>query len=270
MIKVAPKHKSSENLLKELRVRLKKFREKSEKASKKSGGKKGIRKEGFQFVLVGLTNKGKSTLLSKLTNATPKIAEYQFTTKEPEIGTFEFEGVKAQIIDSPSIGSDYYDSGLINTGDCLVLVVENIEELEEIEQHLKRARGTKIVAVNKIDRLNENELRKLKAKIKSKRINGLPISAKTTQGLSELKKILFTKTGMIRIYMKEPGKGKQERPMVLKEGATIKDVAEHIFKGFAKTVKGIRLTGPSSKFPNQKVGLNHRLKDKDIIEFHTR
>ena len=89
MISKAPKHKGAENLLKELRTRLKKFKEKSEKSSKKSKGKKGIKKEGFQFVLIGFPNSGKSSLLAKLTNARPLIAEHAFSTFQPELGTFE-------------------------------------------------------------------------------------------------------------------------------------------------------------------------------------
>jgi hypothetical protein len=270
MIKAAPKHKGSENLLKELRIRLKKFKEKAEKAGKKSGGKQGIRKEGFQFVLLGKTNVGKSLLLSKLTNASPKVGEYQFTTKHPEIGTFYFKGISAQMIDVPSIGSENFDTGLVNNADCLLIVLENLEELKEIEEIAKRNRGKKLVVVNKIDRLGEHEKKKLIARMKSKKVEGVIVSAETKEGIDKLKQKLFDKTGMIRIYLKEPGKAKEEKPMVLKAGATVKDVGEHIFKGFSKTVRETRITGPSSKFPNQKVGLGHEVKDKDVVEFHTR
>ena len=54
------------------------------------------------------------------------------------------------------------------------------------------------------------------------------------------------------------------------EGSTVKDIAEKILHGLSKQVKETRITGPSSKFPNQKTGLDHVLKDKDIVEFHTR
>jgi len=106
LIKAAPKHKSSENLLKELTTRLKKFLQKQDKG-KSSGksGKKGIRKENFQCALVGLPNTGKSSILSKITNAKPKISPHQFSTSFPEIGTMDYQGIKAQIVDLPSIGS---------------------------------------------------------------------------------------------------------------------------------------------------------------------
>lgn len=270
MIRRAPSHKGGENLRAELKTRLKKLKEKSEKASKKSGGRKGIRKEGFQFVLIGFTNSGKSSLLSKLTNAQPLVANHQFTTFQPELGTFEFQGIKAQVIDQPSLGSDYFDVGLANNADCLIYVIENFEEIEKIKSKIPRARGKKIIVFNKSDLLNNEQKRKVQATIKSKRLNGVLVSTITEENINELKSKLFHETGLIRIYMKEPGKAKSPIPMVLEEGATVKDVAEKILKGFSKRIKQTRLTGPSSKFPNQKVGLTHKVKDLDVIEFQSR
>ncbi len=270
MIRKAPKHKSSENFLSELKTRLKKLKEKSDKLSKKSGGRRGIRKEGFQFVLVGKANSGKSLLLNKLTNANSKVSDFPFGTREPIIGTFFYEGVHAQVVDIPSLGSENFDVGLVNTADCLVIVVEKLEDIDEIEKILFRAHGKRIIVVNKVDKLDNNAKRKLEAKIKSKRLNGFLVSAKTGEGFDELRGLMFSKMGVIRIYMKEPGKSVKEQPMVLHEGATVREVAEQIRKGFSQTVKETRLTGPSGKFANQKVGLNHILKDRDVVEFHTR
>lgn len=271
MIKKAPKHKSSENFVSELKQRLKKLQEKSEKLAKKgSGGKKGIRKEGYQFVLVGKTNVGKSLLLSKLTNATPKVVEYQFSTREPEIGTFEFDGARAQVVDDPSIGSEYFDVGLANNADCLLIVVENIEEILEIEKQIPRAKGKRIIVFNKGDLIEGEVKRKLEATIKSKKIDGFIVSAFKDAGILELKKKMFSVMDVVRIYLKEPGKEAKGEPLVLKPGATIREVGEHIFKGFSKTVKETRITGPSGKFPNQKVGMEHVVRDKDVVEFHTR
>ncbi len=270
MIRKAPKHKSSENFVSELKQRLKKLQEKSEKLAKKSGGKKGIRKEGFQFVLVGKTNAGKSLLLSKLTNAAPKVAEYQFSTREPELGTFVFQGAKAQVVDDPSVGSEYFDVGIANNADCLLIVVENIEEVAEIEKFMPRARGKKIIVVNKSDLLDNGEKRKLTDKIRSRKINGVVVSSLSGEGILELKEKMFLVMDVVRVYLKEPGKQPKGEPLVLKPGATIKDVAEGIRKGFYLTISETRVTGPSGKFPNQKVGLQHVVKDRDVVEFHTR
>src|SRR3989344_678961 len=176
MIKTAPKHKSSENFVAELKKRLIKLNEKKEKASKKSKGKKGIRKEGFQFVLFGLTGKGKTQLLTSLTNVKTTIKGTMFSTKESEIGTFEFQGVKAQIVDTPSIGSGHFDSGIINNADCLLIVIENLEEIEEVSKYLTRATTKRIIIVNKNDNYDEEEKRKMVERMKSKKITGFFVS----------------------------------------------------------------------------------------------
>lgn len=270
MIRKAPKHKSSENFVAELKQRLKKLQEKSEKLAKKSGGKKGIRKEGFQFVLVGKTNAGKSMLLSRLTNASPKVAEYQFSTREPELGTFTFEGAKAQVVDDPSVGSEYFDIGLANNADCILIVADNLEEINEIENLIPKTKGKKIIVLNKADLLSQNEKRKLADKMKSKKIVGVIISALSGEGIQELKEKMFSYMEVVRIYLKEPGRQPKGEPLVLKPGSTIKDVAEGIRKGFYLTITETRITGPSGKFPNQRVGLSHIVKDRDVVEFHTR
>ncbi len=269
LIRTAPKHKGSENLLAELKLRLKKFKEKQEKGKKVGKGKKGIRKEGFQVALIGKTGAGKSLLLSKLTNANPIVSDTAFTTYEAEVGSMEFEGVKAQIVDLPAIGHKEFDYSVTNNADLLLLVITGLEDLIEIDRFLGKAIGKKVIVFNKIDKLDETSKRKLLATLKSKRMNYVVVSAMDGEGILDLKKKIFSEMGVIRVFTKEPGKAKNKDPVVLKEGSTVKDVAETIYKGFSKTVKETRLTGPSGKFSNQKVGLNHVLKDMDVVEFKT-
>ena len=233
------------------------------------GSKKGIRKEGFLFVLVGKTNSGKSLLHSGLTNAKSLVADYFFTTKKPEVGMFDHFGVKAQVIDLPAVGCENFDYGILNTADCLIFVVEKLSDIDELEDYCKRSTKGRIVVINKADLYLSEEIRKMKERIKSKRINGILVSAATGIGIDELKNRMFGKMDVVRVYTKEPGKNKTKDPIVLKKGSKVRDVAEGIWKGFSKTVRETRLTGPSSKFPNQKVGMNHELRDMDVVEFHT-
>jgi uncharacterized protein len=267
MIREAPGHKGSENLLKELRTRLKKFKASLEKSKKSGKGKKGIRKEGFQVGLVGLTNSGKSCLLKKLTNASPKVSSNLYTTKDPEIGTMFYDGVKAQVVDFPAVEGKDAEYGTLNTSDLLIIVVEKLEDIKEVESYLGKAVGKRIVVRNKIDSLNDNERRKLKERMKSKRIKGLMVSCITGEGVDELKGRIFEGMDVIRVYTKEPGKKASKDPIVLSAGSRVRDVAEKILKGFSKRIKETRLTGPSGKFSNQRVGLKHVCKDKDVVEF---
>ena len=57
--------------------------------------------------------------------------------------------------------------------------------------------------------------------------------------------------------------------MIMKPNSNIKQVAEKILHGYSKKVKYAKITGPSSKFSNQKVGLKHKVKDRDVVEFIT-
>jgi len=181
-----------------------------------------------------------------------------------------YQGIKAQIVDMPPIGSESFDMGTIHTADCLIIVIESIKDLEKISPFIKKAYGKKIIALNKSDLVNSTQLRKLEETIKSKRVDATIISTLTGNNIEVIKKRIFQCMDSIRIYTKEPGKPPSPDPVVLAKDSTIRDVAESILKGFSQKVKETRITGPSSKFPNQRVGLDHKLKDKDIVEFKTK
>ena len=207
-------------------------------------------------------------LLSKLTNAHPKISENKFTTREAELGTMDFENIKAQIVDLPSVGSKDFDYNIVHSADCLLLVVENLDDLNEANRILDKSPGKRIIVVNKVDLLDVLEKRKLEQQVRSRRIKDyVLISAKKGEGINDLKSKVFSFMGVIRVFTKEPGKSKNADPVTMSEGATVADVAETIYKGFSKKVKETRLTGPSGKFFNQRVGMKHKLKDMDVVEF---
>lgn len=267
MIRECPKHKSSEKMLANLKTRYKKLKEKSEKNSKKSKKtKSGIKKEELQAVIVGYTNVGKSSLLSSLTNAFPEIAPYSFTTKKPIVGMMNYGNTQIQIIEVPSIESEYYDRGIVNTADVIMILVTKIQDIEEIEKNLERTRGKRIIVFNTKE---IQDSRKIEATLKSKRYNFVVISTEKKENLEELKDKIFLDFGKIRVYTKEPGKDKSQKPMILEKNSSVKIIAEKILKNMSD-LRETRIWGPSSKFPGQIVGLNHQLKDLDVIEFKTR
>ena len=271
MISRAPGHKGAENLRAQLKTRLKKFQ--SQLTRQKRSGKSsqtGIKKHDMQAVIIGKTNSGKSSLLSILTNAEPKISENKFTTTTPVIGMMNFEQTNIQLIEIPAIDSEYYDKGLVNTADTILILVNKIEQIKETLEKIKNSSGKKIIIFSKIDLLKEQEQRKLSATLQSKKYNFVLISAKTKENLDELKEKIFQSFDKIRIYTKEPGKPKSKKPIIMKPDSTLKDVAEKILKGFSEKVRETKIWGPSSKFSGQKIGLKHKLKDLDVVEFKTR
>ncbi|MFH1331866.1 MAG: GTPase [archaeon] len=149
MLKKAPSHKGSETLRADIKSKLAKYRAEVEK-EKKAAGKKfhiAVKKEGAaQAVLVGLTNSGKSYLLSKLTNAKPEISEHEFTTKMPEIGIMEYQGVKIQIVEIPPITEDFINKekgpthfSIIRNADLVVFVVKEESDLKLLKDEFEKA-----------------------------------------------------------------------------------------------------------------------------------
>ena len=266
MISNAPGHKGAENLRAQLKTRLKKFQGQVEK-SKKSGKKlsAGIKKKDMQAVIIGKKGSGKSWLLSRLTNTNPKIKEnlfQEFTTKKPEIGILNYGNTQIQLIENPAIDSEYYDKGLTNTADTILILINKLEDLSCVEKFLDKTTGKKIIIFN--NRNNQNK-RKASATLQSKKYN-----FEFIENIEELKEKIFKSFNKIRVYTKEPRKEKSQKPIIMKPDSNISDVAEKILKGFSKNIAETKIWGPSSKFPGQKVGLKHKLKDLDVVEFKTR
>jgi len=271
MIKTAPKHKSSENFVAELKRRLIKLKEKQEKDRTKKGGSRiGIKKDEMQVAIIGKTKSGKSSLLNILTNAKTETGDYQFITKKPIVGIMDYYGTGIQIIEIPSIESEYYDKGLVNSADVILVLITNLKQIEEIRPIINKSKAKQIIVFNKIDTLSENEKRKVSATLQSNKYDFILISAEDKEGIKELKDKIFKNIDKIRVYTKEPGKEKSNRPVILERDSNVKNVAEKILKGLSSKVKETKIWGPSSKFPGQKVGLTHKLKDMDVVEFKTR
>jgi ribosome-interacting GTPase 1 len=270
MIRTAPKHKGGESMRANLRTRYKKLKESIETkrlVRKKAGKRDGIKKEDMQAVLIGLTNSGKSSLLSVLTNAKPLISQFEFTTKSYKIGTLNYQGASIQVIDMPATNFESFDFGISNSTDLLIILITSPNEIEKISPYLQKSIAKKIIVLNKIDLLSSAELRKYSSYLQSKKYNFCVISTKTNEGISELKEKIFLSFDKIRVYTKEPGKKSSPDPIILDIGDNVRDVAEKIRKHLSLHIKEARVTGPSSKFPNQIVSTSHILKDKDIVEF---
>ena len=124
-----------------------------------------------------------------------------------------------------------------------------------------------IVCISKSDLADSTTIRKVKRKLKA----DLVVSAELDKNIEKLRELIFSRLDFIRIYMKEPRKdADMEEPMIITRDSTIRDVCNKTHKDFVKKFKFARVTGPSAKFPGQRLMLKHRLKDGDIVELHLR
>ncbi len=176
-------------------------------------------KELADVGLIGLPNAGKSTLISKLTNATPKIANYQFTTLVPILGSFDYNDQKIIIADIPGLIEDASEGvGLgheflkhIERCKILLHVVSlSLDDNEDIiasvntifnelkKYNLDLIKKKIIIIANKLDLEIENyQLNKLREMFSNYEI--IPISCATGEGLENLKKIIYNEYLKIKL-----------------------------------------------------------------------
>lgn len=92
------------------------------------------------------------------------------------------------------------------------------------------------------------------------------ISPLEKKGLPELQEAIYNTLGFIAIYLKPPGQEADlEEPLIIRKGATVGMVCDQLHRLFRKRFRYAAVSGPSSKFPGQTVGLNHVLAEGDIL-----
>jgi small GTP-binding protein len=297
MLALIPKHKGTEKMQADLKRRLSRAREEAQKKGK--AGARGttyhVPREGAgQVVLVGPPNSGKSTLLGLLTNAMPEVGDYPFTTRKPLPGMMDYENIKLQLVDLPPIAPEWTEGwvyALIRNADLVLILVDLasdavFDQVEEIRNELanhkirllrqasdispdggdisKRA----LLVGNKADAAGAKERGTFLAELYVGDFPVLTVSAASGSHLDTLRRALYEGLGVLRVYTKSPGKKPEhEAPFVLKQGATILEVAEAVHKALAAGLKFARVWGAET-FDGQRVTRDYVVQDGDVIELH--
>jgi hypothetical protein len=294
MLAVMPKHKGTDHLRAKLRARIAKLSEASEKKLATKRTSTVIPREGAaQVAVIGLPNAGKSQLVSRITNASPTVADYPFTTHSATPGMMEFENIKIQLIDTPPLAPqaiEFWLPPLLRRADALLVMVDLAdapqEQMAAIIKQLEKMRimlgegGAKedsesitwrkkaLMIGNKLDLDNAEQNYAALAKKYGERFPLIAISAKQGTGLEELKLKLYQLLDIIRVYTKAPGKKSVfTDPVVIKRGSTLEDAAAEVHKDFREKLKYARLWG-SGKHDGIMVRRDHIMQDGDIIELH--
>lgn len=177
--------------------------------------------------LVGFPNVGKSTLLSRVTNAQPKIANYHFTTLTPNLGVVDLEGAGGFVIAdipgliegaSEGVGLGHEFLRHIERTKIMIHVVDvagsegrdPVEDIYKINAELEAynadiAKRPQVIAANKVDLIYnpdaEDPVARLKNEFEPKGIKVFPISGATGAGIKEL---LYYVSGEIEKLPDEP------------------------------------------------------------------
>ena len=270
-------------------------------------GEKGIEKEIILELklladvgLIGFPNVGKSTFLSMVTSATPKIADYHFTTLEPNLGVVKAEyGDSFVIADIPGIiegASDGVGLGLeflrhIERTRLLLHVIDvsggegrnPVKDFETINKELKKyserlSKRKQIIVANKVDSMqDENLYKELENLAKEKNLEIYKISAATGQGIKEL---LNRVSEVLKSLPKEELYTIEERKVyTLKddedEFAITKEDGIYVVDGPAvqRIMRRVNLEDNESMYYFQKclesLGVNKKLKEAGVQEGDT-
>ena len=299
MLAVIPKHKGTEKIQVQIKKRITKWKDQTE--SQKKGGAKRTdpshvpREGGAQVVLIGPVNTGKSAILSALTNSSPQVAEYPFTTRIPQPGMMFHNDIPVQMVDSPAFDpsvTERWISSLIRNADMAVMVLDVsrddlLEQLEASQIILDDLRiellgpdGIKlftddgwakipcIYLGNKCESENIDE----RLSVLRELIEDLPeinlVSAEVGTGLEAFKRLIVESLGLIRVYSKRPGKEPDmTSPFVLKEGSTVSELARMVHKDIGEKLRFAKVWG-KSVFDGQRVSHDYELLDGDVVELH--
>ena len=159
--------------------------------------------------IVGMPNSGKSSLLSVLTSAKPKIANYPFTTINPNLGVANYNNKEVTLADIPGLIEGAHEG--IGLGDKFLRHIERcknilhliditnknvLESYYKVRKELskysnKLIKKREIIVFNKVDLISEEEINeKINAFKKELKKNIYTISALKNKGLKTIKKIL--------------------------------------------------------------------------------
>ena len=148
-----------------------------------------------------------------------------------------------------------------------VIVREDITEDQLIDVFIQnRMYVPALVIINKTDLISEKKLDSKIREIKQKGWDVISISAVKNRGLNKIKEKMFSELKFIRVYMKPIGKQADfNEPLILKEGDTVEVVCKQLHRDFKDKFRYASVSGPSAKHDIQKVGLDHTLKDEDVL-----
>lgn len=96
-------------------------------------------------------------------------------------------------------------------------------------------------------------------------LDPIPLSIVKKKNIELLKEKIAGKVRMIRVHLIPSNASADEEPMVIREGSTVEDVCKAVHTEFVEKFKFATITGRSVRFPNQRVGLEHRVQDGDML-----
>jgi small GTP-binding protein len=174
-------------------------------------------------------------------------------------------GIQIACTGRPSCRVEDIEKALKNNGvrNALVRIWGDIT-MEDVVESLEQTKLFKpsLVIINKTDLTPGAEAAFQRATGR----HALGISLKDTRRLEGVGGELFRALGIIRVYTRVLGGDVAKKPIIVKEGAKVLDIAKIVHSQFYHNFKHARIFGKSVKFNGERVGAEHELVDRDVVE----
>jgi hypothetical protein len=122
------------------------------------------------------------------------------------------------------------------------------------------------VVINKMDAVSARELERQMTDLQKAGWKAQPVSAKNEINIDEVKELLFQELRFMRIYLRpQGGEADYKEPLVVKAGTDVGLVCDTLHRDMRLRFRYAYVWGPSAKFPGQTVGIDHVLKDEDVL-----
>jgi ribosome-interacting GTPase 1 len=296
MLAIMPKHKGTDKLKADLRRKIAKHKDESQQ--KKGGARSptayAIPREGAgQIVIIGPPNTGKSSLVAKLTNASPEAADFPHTTWKPTPGMVPYENIQFQLIDTPPLSDEYTDPlmvDLLRRADILVLMLDlKADILQQLEdtlailaewrilpegtsapEYLKKPLFYKkmLFLINKVDEEADEEDYEVFLELAEMILPCMSLSVARGRNLTAFIEKIYEMLNIIRVYTRAPGKDPDlTSPFVLPKESKLEDLAEKVHKDFKEKLKYARVWG-KAVYDGQMVQKDYVLQEGDVAELH--
>ena len=303
LLSIMPKHKGTDKLQAEMKAKISQLK----KDLAGGGAKKGagparteqadhVEREGAgQIVLIGPPNTGKSSIVDALTHAKPLVADFPYSTREVMPGMMPYETIRIQLIDTPPISPEQFETyllGIIRNADlvCLVAGLDEDDCDGQVQYVIDKLKERRVILTNKphdpealenvglafkktllvAHKMYEDGWEVRLARLKA-RCPDFPVvctSILDDASLEAFRKAVFAGLNIIRVFTKQIGhEADFKDPIILKPGATVEAAALHLHKDFAYKLQFAKIWG-EGKFPGQRVNKTFVLEDGDIVEFH--
>ncbi len=145
------------------------------------------------------------------------------------------------------------------------IIIRDDIDVDGLIDHLRgnRVYVPAFAVINKEDLFSKDDLDELSKTIEE--WDPIYISALDGRGLDELKDRIFDSLNFMRIYLRPQGEKGDDEPLIVKHGATVEDVCVKLHSDFKDKFRYARIWGPSARFPQQQIGLDHVLREGDTL-----